>query len=415
MMAKFIFVTGGVVSSVGKGIIAASLGRMLRNRGFRVTLQKMDPYINTDAGNMNPYQHGEVFVTDDGAETDLDLGHYERFVDVNLTQAANVTTGRIYGSVIRKERRGDYLGATVQVIPHITDEIRSYIQAAAEGENAHVSVVEIGGTVGDIEGQPFLEAIRQVRHDLGPQDVLFVHVTLVPLIGAVGELKTKPTQHSVQQLRSIGIQPDVLVCRTTQPLEPEQRRKISLYCDTPADAVIESMDVKCIYEVPLRLEEQGLGRIVVERLGLPDSGADLESWRSIVRSLMERSKRVRIAMCGKYVGLHDAYISVVEAVSTPVPTSTPRSTWSGSTRARTSRPSSSRRLSARSTGSSCPAATGIAGSRGRSAASSMRGRTACPSSASASASSAPSSSSRGTPAASPRRTRSSATRRARTR
>ncbi len=313
-MARFIFVTGGVVSSVGKGIIAASLGRMLRNRGLRVTLQKMDPYINTDAGNMNPYQHGEVFVTDDGAETDLDLGHYERFCDVNLTQASNVTTGRIYGSVIRKERKGEYLGATVQVIPHITDEIKACIKAAAENENADVSVVEIGGTVGDIEGQPFLEAIRQLRHDLPWRSVLFVHVTLVPLIGTVGELKTKPTQHSVQQLRSIGIQPDVLICRAEQPLEPEQRRKLSLYCDTPPEAVIESLDVDCIYQVPLKLEEQGLGRIVVERLGLPETEPALEPWREMVEHLRHRTRSLRIAMCGKYVGLHDAYISVVEAV-----------------------------------------------------------------------------------------------------
>jgi CTP synthase len=313
-MAKHIFVTGGVVSSVGKGIITASLGRMLRNRGLRVTLQKLDPYINVDAGSMNPYQHGEVFVTDDGAETDLDLGHYERFCDINLSQASNVTTGQVYGSVIRKERRGDYLGATVQVIPHITDEIKSRIKVAAENDAADVSVVEIGGTVGDIEGLPFLEAIRQVRHDLGPKDVLYVHVTLLPHLDTVGELKTKPTQHSVQALRGIGISPDVLVCRSALPLQPDQKRKISLFCDTPPEMVIESVDVDSIYEVPLKMEEQGLGKLVVERLDLPAKRANLKSWRDLVGQIHGRSQTTRIALCGKYIELHDAYISVVEAL-----------------------------------------------------------------------------------------------------
>ncbi len=313
-MAKHIFVTGGVVSSVGKGIVAASLGRMLRNRGLRVTLQKLDPYINVDAGSMNPYQHGEVFVTDDGAETDLDLGHYERFCDISLSQAANVTTGQVYGAVIGKERKGDYLGATVQVIPHITDEIKRRIRAAVERDEADVSVVEIGGTVGDIEGLPFLEAIRQMKYDVGPHDALYVHVTLLPHLDAVGELKTKPTQHSVQALRGIGITPDVLVCRSSHPLQAEQRRKISLFCDTRPEMVIQSVDVASIYEVPLMLEEQGLGKLVVEHLRLPAKRAQLRPWRDLVQRIHHRSQSVRIALCGKYIELHDAYISVCEAL-----------------------------------------------------------------------------------------------------
>lgn len=313
-MAKYIFVTGGVVSSVGKGIVAASLGRMLRSRGVRVTLQKLDPYINVDAGSMNPYQHGEVFVTDDGAETDLDLGHYERFCDTNLSQLANVTTGQVYGTVIARERRGDYLGATVQVIPHITDEIKRRIREVAEEPQVDVSIVEIGGTVGDIEGQPFLEAIRQMRFELGSQDTLYVHVTLLPHLDAVGELKTKPTQHSVRALRGIGITPDVLVCRSSRPLLPEQRRKLSLFCDTRPEMIVQSVDVVSVYEVPLVLEEQGLGELVVEHLGLRAERTQLKVWRDLVERIRHPSRTVCIALCGKYIELRDAYVSVCEAL-----------------------------------------------------------------------------------------------------
>jgi len=313
-MAKFIFVTGGVVSSVGKGIVTASLGRMLRNRGLRVTLQKLDPYINVDAGSMNPFQHGEVFVTDDGAETDLDLGHYERFCDVDLTTASNVTTGQVYGNVIRKERRGDYLGATVQVIPHITDEIKRLIQVAAT-DYADVCIVEIGGTVGDIEGLPFLEAIRQMKYDLGSHEVFYVHVTLLPHLETSGEIKTKPTQHSVHALRGIGITPDALVCRSKLPIGAEQKRKISLFCDTPPEFVIESSDVPSIYDVPLKLEEQQLADLVMSRFGLQATDDRRQEWARLADRIKNRSQRCTVAICGKYVELHDAYISVVEAIN----------------------------------------------------------------------------------------------------
>jgi CTP synthase len=310
---KFVFVTGGVASSLGKGITAASLGRLLKARGFKVAMQKIDPYLNVDAGTMNPYQHGEVFVTEDGAETDLDLGHYERFVDINLTRKSNVTTGQIYGAVIEKERRGEYLGQTVQVIPHITDEIKRRIHEVAEEWDADVTIVEIGGTVGDIEGLPFLEAARQFKLDVGADHVLYLHVTLIPTV-AGGELKTKPTQHSVRELRSIGIQPDGLVCRTPMPLTEEMRRKIALFCDTPNDAIFEAVDTDFIYEVPLMLEEQGMAKWVMQRLGLTDGEPDLTDWRELVRRGRNPIGEVNIAMVGKYVQLRDAYLSVVEAL-----------------------------------------------------------------------------------------------------
>ena len=265
-MAKYIFVTGGVVSSLGKGITAASLGRLLKNRGYKVTIQKFDPYINIDPGTMSPYQHGEVFVTDDGTETDLDLGHYERFIDINLGKNSNVTTGKIYWSVLQKERRGDYLGHTVQVIPHITNEIKNRVYRVGDDDNADIVITEIGGTVGDIESLPFLEAIRQIKKEVGRNDVLYIHVTLVPYIGAAGELKTKPTQHSVKELRSIGIQPDIIVCRTERPLSDEMKEKLALFCDIDKDAVIENKTLNSIYEVPLLLSEEGMDRIVLEKL-----------------------------------------------------------------------------------------------------------------------------------------------------
>ncbi|HQK92400.1 MAG TPA: CTP synthase [Armatimonadota bacterium] len=313
-MSKFIFVTGGVVSSVGKGITTASLGRLLKNRGLKVTLQKFDPYINVDAGSMNPYQHGEVFVTDDGAETDLDLGHYERFVDINLTKLANVTTGQIYGAVIAKERRGDYLGGTVQVIPHITNEIKERVLVAATAEGADVSIVEIGGTVGDIEGQPFLEAIRQMKNDLGPGNSLYIHVTLVPGVGPTAELKTKPTQHSVRELRNVGIAPDAVIARSRSTLNDEMREKIALFCDIPREAIFESPDVESIYEIPLILEAQGLSNLVCSRLGIGKRRVSLEKWADMVHRLKNPSSTVRIAVVGKYIELRDAYISVAEAL-----------------------------------------------------------------------------------------------------
>ncbi len=314
-MCKFVFVTGGVVSGLGKGITTASIGRMLRSRGLRVTLQKIDPYINVDAGSMSPYQHGEVFVTDDGAETDLDLGHYERFVDINLTRMANITTGQIYGSVIAKERRGDYLGATVQVIPHITNEIKERIRMAAASQGAEVAVVEVGGTVGDIEGQPFIEALRQMKNELPEEDTVFVHVCLIPTVGPEFELKTKPTQHSVRELRSMGIAPDVLVCRSREPLSEEHRSKISLFCDIPKEAVIEAQDLDTIYAVPLVFEEQGLGKLIAKKLGLDNRRANLREWRALVERIRAPKEKVRIALCGKYVHLRDAYISVIEALN----------------------------------------------------------------------------------------------------
>lgn len=314
METKYIFVTGGVVSSVGKGIATACLGRLLKNRGFKVTVQKLDPYINVDAGTMNPFQHGEVFVTDDGAETDLDLGHYERFVDENLTQLSNVTTGRIYDAVIRRERRGDYLGSTVQVIPHITDEIKSRIKLNAQQTGADIAIVEIGGTVGDIEGLPFLEAIRQFRKDVGSSNVMYVHVTLIPSVGPWNELKTKPTQHSVIKLREIGIQPDVLICRTKHAISKEMKDKISLFCDVEKEAVIEARDAETIYEIPLKFEEDGLADLVLRKFGLENGKPDLTEWKKIVDILKNPKRETTVAIVGKYVGNGDAYISLGEAV-----------------------------------------------------------------------------------------------------
>ncbi len=317
---KYVFVTGGVVSSLGKGIATASLGMLLKARGLSVTLQKFDPYLNVDPGTMSPFQHGEVFVTDDGAETDLDLGHYERFIDRALSQDNNVTTGRIYQSVIAKERRGDYLGATVQVIPHITDEIkRAITRLAAREPSLDVVITEIGGTVGDIESLPFLEAIRQFRLDLGPHGVCFVHVTLVPFVRAAEELKTKPTQHSVRELRAIGIQPDVLLARCEHPLTDEMRRKIGLFCNVPFEAVIPARDVASIYEVPLALHDYGLDRLVIDHLGLdpgPAGAGDvpLGAWRAMVRRIGGATSAVTIAICGKYVDLRDAYKSIQESL-----------------------------------------------------------------------------------------------------
>ncbi len=313
-MTKFIFVTGGVVSSIGKGITTASLGRLLRNRGLTVTVQKLDPYINVDAGTMNPYQHGEVFVTDDGAETDLDLGHYERFIDVNLTSGSSITTGKVYSEVIAKERRGDYLGATVQMIPHVTNEIKERIVQVGQHDGADVVIAEIGGTVGDIEGQIFVEALRQFRKDVGPANCLYIHVTLIPNVGPWGEIKTKPTQHSVMKLREMGIQPDVLICRTKQPLSDDMKEKISLFCDVDKEAVIEAMDVETIYEVPLRYEESGLASLVIRRLGLPDHEPNLGEWEQIIERIKRPNFEVSVAIVGKYTGNGDAYISVAEAL-----------------------------------------------------------------------------------------------------
>ena len=311
---RFIFVTGGVVSSLGKGIVASSLGTLLKARGLRVTIQKLDPYINVDAGTMNPYQHGEVYVTADGAETDLDLGHYERYIDENLSANNNVTTGKIYSAVIERERRGDYLGDTVRVIPHITDQIKEMIKKLATQSQADVSIVEVGGTVGDIEGLPFLEAIRQIKNDVGAGRVMYVHVTLLPHLGAASELKTKPTQHSVKELRSIGIQPDILICRTEKTPTPEHIRKIALYTDVACDAVFACPDVATIYDVPLMLETEGLGDLVVQRLGLPKTAPHLEEWKSMVRRLKTAAETVRICLVGKYVEIKDAYLSIAEAL-----------------------------------------------------------------------------------------------------
>ena len=309
---KYIFVTGGVVSSLGKGIAAASLGRLLVERGLSVTMQKFDPYINVDPGTMSPFQHGEVFVTDDGAETDLDLGHYERFIDRSLSRQNNITTGRIYQTVINKERRGEYLGSTVQVIPHITDEIKNAIRRPAPGHD--IVITEIGGTVGDIESLPFLEAIRQFRQEVGRDNALFIHLTLVPYIAAAGELKTKPTQHSVRDLMQIGIQPDILICRSEQPLMPEIKRKIALFCNVDFGCVIESPDVKSIYEIPVRFFDQGLDREVCQRLRLETKEPDLQPWKIMTERILHPTHRVRIGVVGKYTDLHDAYKSVQEAL-----------------------------------------------------------------------------------------------------
>ncbi|HEY8310436.1 MAG TPA: CTP synthase, partial [Gemmatimonadaceae bacterium] len=314
-MSKFLFVTGGVASSVGKGIAVASIGRLLKSRGVSVAIMKLDPYINVDPGTMSPYQHGEVFVTDDGAETDLDLGHYERFTDESASQASNVTTGQVYASVIGKERRGEYLGGTIQVIPHITNEIKARILSLASSSGADVVICEVGGTVGDIEGEPFLEAIRQMRKDVGRDDVLFLHVTLLPYIGATKELKTKPTQHSVKELLRAGIQPDVILCRSDYPVSDDIREKIALFCNIQQRAVIPLVTATSIYEVPMMLESAGLGDYLVETLRLqPAHTAELGEWRDLVARIESTKPVVRIALVGKYVELHDAYLSVVEAL-----------------------------------------------------------------------------------------------------
>jgi CTP synthase len=313
-MTKYIFVTGGVVSSLGKGITAASLGRLLKNRGLNVTIQKFDPYINVDPGTMSPYQHGEVFVTDDGAETDLDLGHYERFIDINLNKYSNVTTGKVYSTVLRKERRGDYLGGTVQVIPHITNEIKERVFRAGKETNADVVITEIGGTVGDIESLPFLEAIRQIKSDIGRDNVMYIHCTLVPYIKAAGEMKTKPTQHSVKELRSLGIQPNVIVVRTEMPISDDMKEKLALFCDIDSKAVIECRDAETLYEIPLALQEQKLDQITCDHLKLNCKAPDMTEWKALVQKVKGLSHTVKIALVGKYVELQDAYISVVESL-----------------------------------------------------------------------------------------------------
>ena len=315
-MSKYVFVTGGVTSSLGKGITAASIGRLLKARGLKVSILKLDPYINVDPGTMSPYQHGEVFVTDDGAETDLDLGHYERFIDENLTQLSNVTTGRIYQAVIAKERRGDYLGGTVQVIPHITNEIKERMARVARDGSPDVVIVEVGGTVGDIESLPFLEAIRQMRKDVGRANVLYVHVTLLPALAATGELKTKPTQHSVKELRGIGIQPDVIVLRSDHEVPDEIREKIALFTDVATEAVIPAPTADTIYEVPLQFEDFGLGRLIVRELSLgdPEAAPDLTGWRALVAKIKGDKPALEIALVGKYIELPDAYLSVTEAL-----------------------------------------------------------------------------------------------------
>ncbi|EPD51662.1 CTP synthase [Paenisporosarcina sp. FSL H8-0542] len=313
-MTKYIFVTGGVVSSLGKGITAASLGRLLKNRGLNVAIQKFDPYINVDPGTMSPYQHGEVYVTDDGAEADLDLGHYERFIDINVSKFSNVTTGKVYSAVLKKERRGDYLGGTVQVIPHITNEIKERLVRSAKETHADVVITEIGGTVGDIESLPFLEAIRQMKGDFGAENVMYIHCTLIPYIRAAGEMKTKPTQHSVKELRSLGIQPNIIVVRTEHEVPQDMKDKIALFCDIKASEVIEARDAESLYEVPLALQEQHMDQIVLDHFGINAPEADMTDWTALVDRVKNLSKKVRIGLVGKYVELQDAYISVVEAM-----------------------------------------------------------------------------------------------------
>lgn len=314
MPVKYVFVTGGVVSGLGKGITAASLGRLLKARGYKVTMQKFDPYINIDPGTMNPVQHGEVFVTDDGAETDLDLGHYERFIDESLTKNSNVTTGKIYWSVLQKERRGDYGGGTVQVIPHITNEIKSRFYRSYAEDETHIAIIEVGGTVGDIESQPFLEAIRQFQHDVGHENAILIHVTLIPYIKASGELKTKPTQASVKDLQGMGIRPDIIVCRSEYPLDQQLKDKIALFCNVPSSHVLQNLDVEYLYEAPLAMEKEQLAQVACECLNLPCPEPNLADWTAMVDALRHPSSEVTVALVGKYIQLHDAYISVVEAL-----------------------------------------------------------------------------------------------------
>ncbi|MDR1927495.1 MAG: CTP synthase [Oscillospiraceae bacterium] len=313
-MKKYIFITGGVVSGLGKGITAASLGRLLKARGVKVTMQKLDPYINIDPGTMSPFQHGEVFVTDDGTETDLDLGHYERFIDERLNVNSNITTGKVYWTVLTKERRGEYLGETIQVIPHITDEIKSRIYNAADLSNSEVNIVEIGGTVGDMESQPFLESIRQVARDKGSGNCLFIHVTLLPYVPGSEEYKTKPTQHSVKELLSIGIQPDILVCRSDRPMEPEMRRKIALFCNVTSECVVDNINVSTLYEAPLMLERNHLADIACKKLGIPAQKPNLSEWEKMVADIHACKDEIRVGLVGKYVKLHDAYLSVAESL-----------------------------------------------------------------------------------------------------
>jgi len=316
-MTKYVFVTGGVVSSIGKGIATACLGTLLKARGLKISVQKIDPYLNVDAGTMNPHQHGEVFVTEDGAETDLDLGHYERFVDQNLSKLSNMTTGVVYRSVIERERRGDYLGNTVQVIPHITDEIKDRIRQNASDADADVAIIEIGGTIGDIESLPFTEAIRQMKMDEGAENVMYIHVTLIPFVGPKNEMKTKPTQHSVRELRNIGITPDILICRTKQPLSDEMKKKIALYCDITPDGIIEGLDAEHVYHLPLTFERQGFANKVLKRLNLPNETPDLTQWERITDAIKNPKHRVTVGMCGKYMdhaAQPDTYISVVESI-----------------------------------------------------------------------------------------------------
>ena len=314
MPVKYVFVTGGVVSGLGKGITAASLGRLLKARGYKVTMQKFDPYINIDPGTMNPIQHGEVFVTDDGAETDLDLGHYERFIDESLTKNSNVTTGKVYWSVLQKERRGDYGGGTVQVIPHITNEIKSRFYRNYTSKETHIAIIEVGGTVGDIESQPFLESIRQFQHEVGHENAILIHVTLIPYIKASGELKTKPTQASVKELQGMGIWPDIIVCRSEHPLDQGLKDKIALFCNVPGSRVLQNLDVEYLYEAPLAMEKENLAKAACECLHLECPDPDLKDWEAMVDALRHPDKNVKIALVGKYTALHDAYISVVEAL-----------------------------------------------------------------------------------------------------
>ena len=314
MAVKYVFVTGGVVSGLGKGITAASLGRLLKSRGYKVTMQKFDPYINIDPGTMNPIQHGEVFVTEDGAETDLDLGHYERFIDEYLDKKSNVTTGKVYWSVLTKERRGDFGGGTVQVIPHITNEIKSRIYRNDSSDDTHIAIIEVGGTVGDIESQPYLESIRQVQHDVGKENAILIHVTLIPYLRASGEMKTKPTQASVKELQGIGIQPDILVCRTEHELDASIRDKISLFCNVPSNHVLQNLDVETLYEAPLAMEKEHLADVVCKCLHLDCPTPDMKDWEDMVYALKNPQKEVKIALVGKYTALHDAYISVVESL-----------------------------------------------------------------------------------------------------
>ena len=314
MPVKYVFVTGGVVSGLGKGITAASLGRLLKSRGYKVTMQKFDPYINIDPGTMNPVQHGEVFVTDDGAETDLDLGHYERFIDESLTKNSNVTTGKIYWSVLQKERRGDYGGGTVQVIPHITNEIKSRFYRSYAEDETHIAIIEVGGTVGDIESQPFLEAIRQFQHDVGHENAILIHVTLIPYIKASGELKTKPTQASVKDLQGMGIRPDIIVCRSEYPLDQQLKDKIALFCNVPSSHVLQNLDVEYLYEAPLAMEKEQLAQVACECLNIPCPEPNLADWTAMVDALRHPTSEVTVALVGKYIQLHDAYISVVEAL-----------------------------------------------------------------------------------------------------